>query len=273
MCRSIARAVQLDSDMIRQHKELKSQAIRDRQRALGRTQPAIAQDSDVPTIDDEMPSQLEEMSVIGDDESALMGTIAESSSWAASRNNMTTPGKHQMCVACSGELATDQTVHCPCSNDYCVECYEGLVRAAVANEAFFPPRCCKQAIPIQTTETVLASTIVLELRTKEVEYSTHNRIYCRVSTCSAFIHPKLIEGDIATCWECAAETCSICKGPSHTSDCPEDDAAQELLRIATKNSWQRCRKCHRIIELDFGCNHMSESAVSNPRRQPFSPFI
>lgn len=274
MCRNIARAVQLDADIIRHHTELESQAACDRQRILGRGQPTITQDQALPEIDDRVLSRLKAMSLFNDnDESTLVGNSAESSSWAASRpRTSTTPDTPQKCIACGSALATDQAIHRSCSHDYCVECLEGLARAAIADEAFFPPRCCKQPIPIQTTETVLASTIVGELRVKEVEYGTPNRIYCHVPTCSAFITPESIKNDVATCSECSAQTCSICKGSTHTSDCPEDETTQELLRIATENGWQRCRTCHRIVELDFGCNHMSKTRthVAGPlhRLQP-----
>lgn len=46
MCRSIVRAVQLNSDIIRQYTGLESQAVRDRQQALSWNHPVISQDSD-----------------------------------------------------------------------------------------------------------------------------------------------------------------------------------------------------------------------------------
>ena len=256
MCRSIARTVQLDADTIWSHAQQGSQAVRDRQQALGQNQPTEAQDNAIPELDNETLSRLKAMSVFDDDESILVGSNGESSSWATSQSTTSIPGRR--CIACGDGLMPGKEVNCPCSHDYCVGGLESLVSAAITDESLFPPRCCKQPIPMQVIETFFTSTFVLEIRAKEVEYGTSNRTYCHVTTCSAFINPSFIEGDTATCSQCSAQTCSICKGPSHKNDCPEDETTQEILRIAAENGWQRCQTCHRMVELDTGCNHMDK---------------
>lgn len=268
MCRSIARAVQLDADSIRSHTEQESQAVLDRQQALGQNHSTVAQNDAIPELDDETLSRLEAMSVLDDDENSLVGNNAESSSWAASRPTTLIP--RPKCIACGDTLAPGKEVRCDCSHDYCVGCLESLVRAAITDESLFPPRCCKQPIPMQVIETFFTSAFILEFRAKEAEYGTSNRTYCHMATCSAFINPTFIEEDTATCSQCSVQTCSICKGPSHTNDCPEDETTQEILRIAAENGWQRCQTCRRMVELDTGCNHMSKTppsftAVSSPR--------
>ncbi|RMY63200.1 hypothetical protein D0864_12701 [Hortaea werneckii] len=45
--------------------------------------------------------------------------------------------------------------------------------------------------------------------------------------------------------------------PSHSGDCPEDEALQQLINIANAEEWQRCSECKRFVELDTGCNHIS----------------
>jgi hypothetical protein len=113
-------------------------------------------------------------------------------------------------------------------------------------------------MPLELTQSFLPTELVKEYQTKELEYSTSNRTYCYLSNCLAFIPPKSIQDDAATCEKCQCKTCSICKGPSHEDgDCPEDVETEELLETAAKKNWQRCYSCRQMVELDTGCNHIS----------------
>lgn len=84
-----------------------------------------------------------------------------------------------------------------------------------------------------------------------------------------------IEDEVAACFECKCTTCTICKSRSHTGDCPNDTATQQLLAIAHTNGWKRCRSCKRMIELDHGCNHMTLVSPISPRSFPhqLSKFV
>ena len=55
--------------------------------------------------------------------------------------------------------------------------------------------------------------------------------------------------------------CAICKGALRVGNCPRDEAAQQELRLAQANGWQRCYSCRRVVELNYGCNHMSMSSI------------
>jgi hypothetical protein len=107
-----------------------------------------------------------------------------------------------------------------------------------------------------------------EFLAKKVELETPNRTYCHQPICSKFIPRQFIDGEKATCIQCGKTTCVVCKGASHEGDCPHDPALKEVMRVAADNEWQQYPSCRRLIELDFGCYHMSRfPALSWSRRQ------
>jgi hypothetical protein len=126
-----------------------------------------------------------------------------------------------------------------------------------SDESLFPPRCCRQNIPVALANDFLSQDLLLKFRAKSIEFSTPNRTYCYRDSCSAFIPPSRIHGDIGTCPSCLHETCTLCKQDSHTGDCPADTALQSLLDLATAEGWRRCNGCRRVVELNTGCNHIT----------------
>ena len=161
------------------------------------------------------------------------------------------------CIACLESKSFLEVARVPCGHEYCRGCLSGLYEASLTDESLFPPRCCTQKFDMNQLRMFLTSNIVTRFKNKEVEYMTSNRVYCSRSTCSTFIPSRNIDGDHARCSSCKQETCAICKLPWHTGDCPQDTALQALLQTATENGWQRCTSCHRLIELDIGCNHIT----------------
>ncbi|PHH65740.1 hypothetical protein CDD81_1467 [Ophiocordyceps australis] len=182
---------------------------------------------------------------------------AESSSWAASR-----PGSHPfdpntVCVGCGEECKFYDVAQCPCQHEYCRDCLGGLFQASMTNEALFPPRCCGKPVPFDKNRLFLTSKLAEEFEAKKVELETQNRTYCHDPTCSTFVPGDSIKDDVAHCPRCSKATCAICKSASHEGDCPTDSAMQDLLQMAAENDWQSCYSCNRLVELQYGCNHMT----------------
>lgn len=242
---------------------IEQQAASDRNQALG-TNPGAAGRANVATtnaLGDDILRRLEAMNVYDDE-----GSIAESSSWAASRPRASDSlDASADCIACGDAVPSSECFSSICSHSYCCDCLGALFTASFTDESLFPPRCCKLKIPIDLTTKYLPPNLVTEYQAKEIEYGTPNRTYCHGATCSTFIPPAFIEGDTATCPGCGNGTCVLCKGQSHAHECPADTATQEVLRIASLNGWQRCRSCHRMVELETGCNH-----ICKPQPRPSS---
>ena len=166
-------------------------------------------------------------------------------------------GVQKTCVACSEEVPYVSSVYAPCGHDYCKDCAKKIFVNATRDEALFPPRCCRQQIPLAAVDVFLTPEFVAHFEAKSVEFQTADRTYCAWPTCSAFIPPSSITGETAVCLECGYWVCIHCKGRTHQGqDCPQDPALQRLKEMAREEGWQQCYQCSRIVELTSGCNHM-----------------
>ncbi|KAG6026382.1 hypothetical protein E4U40_002158 [Claviceps sp. LM458 group G5] len=161
------------------------------------------------------------------------------------------------CVACTSDVASTDSVRCPCSHDYCRDCITSLFSAVINDESLFPPRCCKEPIPLDLSKPFLSATLLGTYEAKKLEHETLDKTYCHVRTCSTFVPPAFVKDDVATCFKCQSKTCTMCKGETHTGDCPADTLTADFLQIATENGWQRCYSCRRVVDLDTGCNHIT----------------
>lgn len=166
-------------------------------------------------------------------------------------------GVQKTCVSCGEAVPYVSSVYTPCGHDYCKDCAKQIFVNATRDEALFPPRCCRQHIPLAAVDVFLTPEFVAHFEEKSVEFQTANRIYCAWPTCSAFISPSSIKGETAVCAECGFWVCIHCKGPTHQGrDCPQDPALNLLMETAREEGWQRCHNCRRFVELSLGCNHM-----------------
>ena len=167
-------------------------------------------------------------------------------------------GVQKTCVSCSESINYFRAVYAPCGHDYCQDCAKRLFLNSVREESLFPPRCCRQAIPLAAVDVFLTAEFIKLFEEKSVEYSSPNRLYCAWPTCSAFIPPAKINGDTAICPKCQSCLCTMCKGHGHLGqDCPNDAGLDALILTASKEGWQRCNRCKRYIELMHGCNHIT----------------
>ncbi|GAB7342659.1 hypothetical protein MBLNU457_g0816t2 [Dothideomycetes sp. NU457] len=161
------------------------------------------------------------------------------------------------CAACTGDRMWFETVKLPCGDDYCEDCISDLFEQSMNDETLYPPRCCRQPMPLNSTSPFLRPGLFEAFCEKKIELDTPNRIYCNEPSCNAFIPPNRIEHEIATCPQCERHTCTMCRHASHDGDCPEDTALQQVLQLAQEAGWQRCNNCHRMVELNTGCHHMT----------------
>lgn len=215
-------------------------------------------------LDDLLIARLTALYVSGTDEDCTTPAVnegnettrPESSRWAAARENASKRTHHE-CTSCGDHKQAFETFRAPCEHMYCQECLTQLFELSTTDETLFPPRCCRQGIPLTSVRLYLSRELVLRFQKKTVEFETSDRTYCSRPTCSTFIPPNSIAGEVATCIACFTDTCTICKGNSHEGDCPADTATQQVLETAREQGWQRCYNCKIMVELDVGCNHMT----------------
>lgn len=169
------------------------------------------------------------------------------------------------CLVCTEQFHSALLITLPCLHQYCKQCLVRFVTAAFESEELFPPRCCQQPIPLGNIQRHLSIGQISKFRAKEREFATPNRTYCHVQSCSAFLTPSRINGQVGKCRRCGGHTCITCKEKSHEElDCPKDEALQGVLQLGQSKGWVRCYKCHTMVERMYGCNYMSKSKYLFP---------
>ena len=161
------------------------------------------------------------------------------------------------CAACGDEKSVEDGPQMRCKHQYCDGCLGYLYRSTLTNEAMYPPRCCNAAFQYDEVKPRLPKEFTTSFEAKKEELDTKDRIYCCDPTCSAFISVNNRDGDVATCPKCDHETCVKCTLAAHNGECPEDESMQGVLEAAGEEGWQRCPDCKTMIDLTFGCNHMT----------------
>lgn len=162
-----------------------------------------------------------------------------------------------VCVACTEEYLCSDALETPCGHHYCMDCLAVLFESSIVDETMYPPRCCRQTIPLGDARPLLDQKLVRNFEQKSIEFDTKDRTYCFDPRCSSFIPAEHITDNVAGCPSCGRRTCAICKAAAHRGDCPDDEALQQLLQAADDQGWQRCHTCHRVVDLRSGCNHIT----------------
>lgn len=161
------------------------------------------------------------------------------------------------CNACFEPWPVKDTIHLHCMHIYCRTCLLDLFTSAILNPTLFPPRCCRQPIPLETCRAMLPKELIKDFDLKVEELATPNPTYCANADCSKFIRPKEIVDDIGSCVFCEHKTCIQCKNKSHDGLCPNDPHVQLLMDVAKRSKWQVCNNCNNMVELETGCFHMT----------------
>lgn len=166
------------------------------------------------------------------------------------------------CAACAENLSQDQALGANCDHLYCETCLRRMVIDSVQpGSTRCPPQCCNTAFNLQAIERVAGPRLYEQMNSKitELRAQGHGHIYCSERTCGKFIIPEDVDGKIASCFNCDAETCTQCKKKNHYGNCPVIDTAAEMgqmRRAARRLGYKNCR-CGLAIERIYGCNHMT----------------
>jgi len=177
-------------------------------------------------------------------------------------NTRITSSTGHNCVICQDPIFEPEVV-APCGHFYDIGCITDLFQSATRDESLYPPRCCRQVIPLPRVQSHLTQALLTKFQLKTQEFGTLKRVYCASPACSQFLGP-LYEGffsKVFTCTSpaCTTTTCGKCRGryEGRTHDCTPDAETEGILTLSRASGWSRCPGCAQMIELNMGCFHMT----------------
>lgn len=171
------------------------------------------------------------------------------------------------CVSCMDPIRGVE-IHVPCNHYYDQECLVSLFEAATRDESLFPPRCCRERIPLALIQSYMPAESLAQFKSRTKELSNAKRVYCAKASCSRFLGPQydgILPSLLAPTFKCSAPgcgtaTCSSCKNEIKARTkhrCEESLTDQGVLALGQSSGWARCPGCEMLIELTIGCYHMT----------------
>ena len=182
------------------------------------------------------------------------------------------------CVCCNEQVQTTRIVFGPCEHKYCTRCIRTMASLAMEDKSRFPIKCCSEEIPAKRIASALNSRnrkIYLAQRA-EYEFPPSERWYCPHPNCCRWIHPRdlISRSKPLKCPHCRATICIKCRDLAHGErECVIDDTLPNILAVARRNHWQRCFRCHALVEKTGGCIHMKCICKAEFWYVPFLLFL
>ncbi|KZT74814.1 hypothetical protein DAEQUDRAFT_771559 [Daedalea quercina L-15889] len=168
--------------------------------------------------------------------------------------------RKEMCVFCRDQIAGTE-IHAPCGHFWDTHCLVELFRAATTDETLFPPRCCQKSFVLKEVQQYLGAGLLSTFKAISAEFGTANRVYCHRPTCSAFICAATETSSVQVCPRCLSQTCGRCKEQAHLVGADALFGALWVvvmfLALAKQEGWARCPGCKHLVELAYGCYHMT----------------
>ena len=161
------------------------------------------------------------------------------------------------CTSCSEEDDAISFI-APCRHSYCDDCLASYMKSALQPDGFFPPLCCNLPITLQSVRIHLNHDLVKRYEEKCAENFAACSLLCAQSGCCVVIPPEKIVDGLGHCLACNNYTCTRCRLQEHKDKpCPTDEEQEDLMKLAKEQGWQACYRCNNMIELNFGCKHMT----------------
>ncbi|CAG8524448.1 5971_t:CDS:2 [Paraglomus occultum] len=192
-----------------------------------------------------------------------LSSSPSSPSWLASHSftpsagPSTTPHTKSQLKQCNCCFEHRETHSLACMHNFCYPCLRQLFVKATTDETLMPVRCCGEEISIEVAERVLDDAELQAHLMKRLEVISEDKLYCPNPLCSTFIPLDGEADDIALCTACDSQICLDCRNYAHSGNCPEDPESAQIRELAIQEKWQECCRCHRIVDLYYGCNHMT----------------
>ena len=170
-----------------------------------------------------------------------------------------------------------------CSHRYCAECAKFLFLKTIKDQGLYPPRCCKQPIPVALVAKHMRPDELAAFQLAAVEHETPNplvqlRSGCNHMTCvHRHLFPHTRQSLTPHSCPCSAQFCYVCGAAWKTCACPavdinrieeraeeivERDAPPDLLPhqrrqlvgevFAELQNQHECEHSRRFQRIDFG---------------------
>ena len=168
------------------------------------------------------------------------------------------------CLICNESSLYFETLKTLCGHYYCRDCLVAFVELCTRDETIFPLSCCQNPIPVEDVLPTLSLELASLFLQKNAEFSVFvgDRLYCSNPNCCIFLGSSeggrrllLSLSSGIECPECLVKTCPRCKDPAHPDD--EGCGVSALQALAICEEWQTCPGCNTVVELNFGCNHIT----------------
>jgi IBR domain, a half RING-finger domain len=151
-----------------------------------------------------------------------------------------------------------------CGHINCKGCLKQLFRTALRDITMLPLRCCEVEIDLTPVKSILNEDEAALLLQRNSESKVKEKMHC--PQCNLFINLDNLPSQrkTITCTGCLTSLCSECRTRSHQfRTCSENKADNQstsdkaLFNLASSKGWKQCPMCRVIIELEYGCNHMT----------------
>lgn len=86
------------------------------------------------------------------------------------------------CEACGDDKNSEDVCQAPCNHGYCLQ---DLFKTAITDESLFPPRCCRQPIPLEAVQMFLTSEISQDFVNKRSSLRPRTK---RIALCRPALH-------------------------------------------------------------------------------------
>lgn len=172
--------------------------------------------------------------------------------------SMTNPSDPDLaCVSCN-EPCTLRPFIAACKHAYCIGCLTPYVEGSLKPGETFPPQCCRIPFTLRILRDHLPQQTIACYESKQAEIATLSSLLCSEPGCRIIIPEDHIVNDLGNCPGCNRNTYSKCRTTQHDGkECPTDKEREEVMKMVKEKGWQACYHCNNMIELNFGCNHMT----------------
>ncbi|OAX32487.1 hypothetical protein K503DRAFT_843361, partial [Rhizopogon vinicolor AM-OR11-026] len=152
----------------------------------------------------------------------------------------------------------------PCGRCYDIVYITNLFQSATRDEGLYPPRYCRQIIPLPQIRPHSTQAHLAEFQLKVREFETLKRVYCAAPACSCFFGP-LYEGYFSKVFTCPSPTCiTETRGKLHgryegyyIHNCTPDAETERVLTLSCASGRSHCPGCAQMIEFNIRYFYMT----------------